>query len=218
MVRATRTATLSRSCPCTGERRFRDLLAESDWNALSPDVRQRFSKRIGGARAAVFVGEIVEAELAPCGFLFAQVTRLIGAPLPLRAETGVPAIVTVTEDNKTGGQIWTRLYGSRKGLPQVIHTAKQFAGPTGLEEILGRGFGMSLVVSVEDGAIMFRNARYFVRAFGREWAVPRFLHPGELTVAHIEESDGRFSFTLDIVHPLFGRIVHQRAIFREVLP
>jgi hypothetical protein len=217
MVTGAKTVTLKHSHPFPDERRFSDLLSNSDWNALSPAVRQRFSKRIGGARAAAFVGEIVEAHLAPVGLLFAQLARVVGAPLPLRAETGVPAIVTVTEDRSTGGQIWTRLYGSRVGLPQVIHTAKQFAGPTGLEEILGHGFGMSLVVSVENGAIFFRSVRYFVRAFGHEWNVPRILRPGSLTVAHIEETGRRFAFTLDIVHPVFGRIVHQRATFQEVL-
>jgi uncharacterized protein DUF4166 len=201
----------------SGDSRFRSLLSNSEWNSLSSEVRQRFSKRISGEQSAVYVGEIVEAELNWFGAIFVQLARLIGAPLPLRTEIHVPAVVTVTEDRTTGGQIWTRLYGSRHGLPQVIHTSKQFAGITGLEEILGFGFGMSLAVSVERGSIVFRSLRFFFRAFACEWTLPRFLRPGELTVTHTEEGSDRFAFSLDIEHPRFGQIVHQRAIFKEVV-
>ena len=73
--------------------------------------------------------------------------RLIGGPLPIdRASVHVPSVVTVTEDKASGGQIWTRIYGRRKGFPQVVHSSKRFAGPTGLEEYVGYGVGMTLTV------------------------------------------------------------------------
>jgi hypothetical protein len=48
--------------------------------------------------------------------------------------------------------------------------------------------------------------------------MPRWITPGALTVTHLENGDGRFVFTLEIVHPLFGLIVAQRAIFRDAFP
>ena len=127
----------------------------------------------------------------------------------------VPSVVTVTEDMATGGQIWTRLYARRTAFPQVIHSSKRFAGPTGLEEYVGRGVGMALTVHAENGALIFRSAGYFVELFGRRLSVPAWLVPGALSVTHTELGEGRFTFTLELVHARFGFFIRQLAVFRE---
>ena len=103
--------------------RFRNLVSRDDWMALPQAVRARFSKRLSGGSTVVYVGEVLETTLKPAGWLFAQAARLIGAPLPLFTDAHVPAVVTITEDVSTGGQMWTRLYARRNGFPQVIHSS-----------------------------------------------------------------------------------------------
>ena len=199
-----------------GDLRFRALLSAADWAVLPQPIRRRFSKRVAGGETAVYVGQVAHTQLSRTGWLFAQLARLCGGPLPLSELNGVPAVVTVTEDLVTGGQIWTRLYARRNGFPQVIHSSKCFAGPTGLEEYVGRGVGMELTVHVEQEALVFRSARYFFRVGWFAIRLPAWLTPGALTVTHTELGEGRFTFTLDVVHPIFGRVVHQLAIFQEV--
>jgi Domain of unknown function (DUF4166) len=97
-------------------------------------------------------------------------------------DTGVPSVVSVTEDFATGGQIWTRLYARRAAFPQVIHSSKRFSGPTGLEEHVGGGVGMTLTVHAESGALVFRSARYFVELLGHRLWLPCALTPGRLSV------------------------------------
>lgn len=198
--------------------RFRSLLTKEDWDALPLPTRKRFSKRLSDGATVVYVGEVIETRLKFAGWLFAQVARLLGGPLPLFTDAHVPAIVTVTEDMKTGGQIWTRLYARRNGFPQVIQSSKQFAGPTGLEEHVGRGVGMALTAHRVGNALEFRSRHYFFSIFSRHMKLPRWLTPGALTVMHRENGDGRFLFTLKIVHPLFGLILDQQAIFRDTHP
>jgi len=135
--------------------------------------------------------------------------------LPLSADVGVASVVTVTEDAGTGGQVWTRLYARRTGFPQIIHSCKRFAGPTGLEEYIGYGIGMALTVSVRDGTLVFASDSYFLQLFGRRLRLPRWLSPGTLTVAHAELGGGRFSYALDICHRRFGTLIHQFACFQE---
>jgi hypothetical protein len=201
-----------------GDLRFRALISDTDWAALPLPVRRRFSKRLAGGRTAVYAGAVVETRMSGAGWCLAQLARLIGGPLPTSRDGNVPAVVTVTEDMATGGQIWTRLYTRRRGFPQVIHSSKRFAGPTGIEEYLGRGFGMALTISVRGGALTFRSDHYFVQVFGRRFTLPAWLSPGIMTVTHAERGDGSFAFDLEVTRQRFGVLIRQSAVFREFVP
>jgi Domain of unknown function (DUF4166) len=199
-----------------GDLRFAGLMPREEWAALPQPIRRRFSKRVACGESVVYVGEVVDTQLSIAGWIFAQAARLLGGPLPLANYRGTSAVVSVTEDAASGGQIWTRVYAKRRGFPQVIHSVKQFSGPTGLEEYVGGGVSMTLTVHAENGALVFRSAGYFLR-FGRaRFALPGWIAPGALTVTHAEEGHGRFSFLLEVVHPVFGMVIRQLACFREV--
>jgi hypothetical protein len=203
--------------PALGDRRFRALLRNDEWASLPPAVRRRFSKRLPPGSSTVYAGEVLETKMNFAGWLLAQALRLIGAPLPTTRCRHVPSIVTVTEDKAIGGQVWTRIYPRPNKFPQVVHSAKRFAGPSGLEEYVGHGIGMALDLSVRDGALIFRSRNYFLQVFGRRFVLPAWLSPGDLTIVHAEVPDERFSFTLQIVHPHFGLILQQMALYRELV-
>ena len=216
-LHATATSDAAYALPETalGDLRFRSLLTAEQWSALPLAVRQRFSKRLSGGRTVVYTGTIVETTMSRAGMALAQAGRIIGGPLPTSRDVDVPAVVTVTEDVATRGQIWTRLYARRNGFPQVINSSKRFAGATGLEEYVGCGIGMSLSLAVEANTLLFRSARYFWQMGRVRLQLPGWLTPGSLEVGHHDLGDGRFAFTLDIVHPWLGSLIHQRAIFQE---
>jgi len=195
--------------------RFRALLSDDDWGRLPVATWRRFSIRRADSRTIVYVGEVDDASISQIGWWLVQLARLIGGPLPTGAETGVAMIVTVTEDEASGGQIWTRICTRRDGFPQVIHSSKRFAGPTGLEEYVGFGLSMALHVSVEDEALVFRSAGYFLQLGPLRVPLPVWLTPGDLTVTHSDLGCGTFRFGLEIVHPRFGMLLRQSAVFRE---
>ena len=198
-----------------GDLRFRALVGEAAWAMLPEAVRARFGKNIAGCAAAVYAGEIVECRISAAGWLLAQLARLIGAPLPLSRDVDVPACVSVTEDSCFGGQFWTRIYGRRRGFPQVISSSKRFAGPTGLEEQVGGGLGIALRVEVANGALHFLSDHYFLMVRGRRLRLPKLLWPGALRVSHVDCNHGLFAFVLALRHPWLGELVHQTAMFRE---
>lgn len=195
--------------------RFRRLVASQDWDALPGDVRRRFSKRLSGQRVAAYSGEIIWTRLSGAGRLLAQLCRLIGAPLPLAASGPAPAAVAVSEDRASGGQVWTRIYGRAHGFPQVIHSAKRFAGPTGLEEHIGGGFGMALTVRAEADALIFVSDHYFWQAGRVRIRLPHWIAPGRTVVTHQHLGSGRFAFDLKVTHRLLGEILSQHGLFRD---
>lgn len=195
--------------------RFRQLLGQSGWGALPARVRARFGKRLGVGETASYVGQVEFCRMNWSGRLLAQACRLIGAPLPLERDGGVAASVSVTEDGASGGQVWTRMYARKRGFPQVIHSAKRFAGPTGLEEYLGRGFGIALRVKAIEGGIRFVSDHYFLEIMGRRIRLPRLVAPGELTIDHEDAGQGAFTFTLSLNHVLLGEVMHQHCRFQD---
>ena len=198
-----------------GDLRFRALLSAADWDRLPVATRRRFSRRLAGTETATYVGRLTAIRFSRLGWAFAQAVRLIGSPLPLSRHIDVPAIVAVTEDAKTSGQYWTRVYGRRHKFPQVINSSKCFSGPTGLEEHIGCGLTMALTVNVEDGALHFRSAGYFLRLFDRRLPLPSWLSSFHLQVSHVDLGGARFRFILSLRHPRFGELLYQAAEYAD---
>jgi hypothetical protein len=194
-----------------GDLRFRKLLSQTEWNSLPAAVKKRFSKRLSGGETAIYTGVVKEVRISKLGRIFAQALRIFGAPLPVFDHVNVPTVVTVTEDVKTGGQIWTRMYANRSGFPQVIHSAKRFSGATGLEEHIGSGINMQLRVKACKGGIEFISDGFTFLGI----RLPRFISPGALTVRRVETTPGMFHFEMFLVHPLLGELVHQVAEYRD---
>jgi hypothetical protein len=214
-VNACATAVLEQRPAAREDRRFRSLLTEQDWSSLPLPVQRRFSVRLEAAQSAVYVGEVAATKVTFVGRLFAQIARIIGAPLPLASGGRTASAVMVAEDEKIDGQLWTRVYARDGQFPQVIHSAKRFDGPTGIEECVGLGVGMALTIHVESRALVFRSAHYFLRMGAWRLRLPHWVTPGLIEVVHREERDGRFSFTLTVTHRWFGELIHQVAFFRD---
>jgi Domain of unknown function (DUF4166) len=204
-------------CELIDDHRFRALLSDEDWGRLPLAIWRRFSRRLADGRTIVYVGEVDSARISFAGWCIAQLTRLIGGPLPSGAETGVPMIVAVTEDAASGGQIWTRVTGRKNGFPQVISSCKRFAGPSGLEEYVGCGISVALRICVANEALVFRSAGYVLQTGRSKWPLPEWLTPGDLTVTHSDLGCGAFRFTLEIVHPHLGQLIRQSAVFKEAM-
>src|SRR6201994_2630444 len=157
------------------DHRFRALLSDEDWGRLPLAIWRRFSTRFADGKTVVYVGEVDEIEFTRLGWWLAQLARLIGGPLPISADANLPAIVSVTEDAASGGQIWTRIYARPSRLPPVIHLAKRFSGPTGLEEYVGYGVVRALRVNVVGQALQFTSAGYFLQLGPFKFALPERL-------------------------------------------
>jgi len=198
------------------DRRFRDLLGETAWASLPAAVRHRFGKRLKGGASVVYQGRVTAMRMNLTGCLLAQLARLIGAPLPYdRTCLHQPAVVSVTEDIAGDGQFWLRQYGRAAGFPQVIHSSKRFAGPTGIEEYIGAGVGIALKVRARGNGLTFESDHYFLQVANLRLRLPRWLRPGALTIVHRDLGKARFLFSLSLKSRVFGELIHQDAVFQD---
>jgi hypothetical protein len=192
---------------------FRTLVGRASWFQLPADVRRRFE---AGAHAhhAVFYPGIMEVRASPLGWLMAQVCRLIGTPLAPVTGAAVPVTVEVRDDGR-GGMEWLRTYHFRGRGPVQVGSCKRADLDGGLVEIVRGGIGMRLAVTVEDHALHFRSAAYFVELRGRRIPLPLWLTPGAAHVVHADAGGGTFRFTLSFHHPLAGETFFQTGLFRD---
>ncbi len=196
--------------------RFEKLLGVTNWMKLPAPIRKRFGKKFIQGQSVAYQGIITDMKMSKFGWAFAQAARLIGAPLPFeRNSINQPAVVIVTEDQETNGQFWIRQYGREKGFPQVVHSSKRFAGPTGLEEYIGYGIGMALKLEATEHALFFKSEHYFLQLFEKRIRLPKWLVPINLTIGHHELGDNRFAFTLELKSKLFGKMIKQDAVFED---
>ena len=75
---------------------------------------------------------------------------------------------------------------------------------------------MTLNVAVVGDALVFRSDRYYFELGRLRLYLPQFLSPGRLEVTHRQETPETFSFRLTLKHRLFGVLLDQLALFRDV--
>jgi Domain of unknown function (DUF4166) len=189
--------------------RYRDLLPAEEWARLPLIVQARFMRHLEPNETKLFTGAVVKTQLSPLGRVLALLLRPLNI-IPAHHGAVGPSTVVVTEGADGASQTYTRLYGRAKGAAQIVTSTKCFTA-RGLVEKLGHGLSMQLAISVEDRALVFSSTGYQWTAFGRTFALPRWLSPGHARIEHRDLDGQRFRFSLTLTHPWFGQLVDQAA-------
>jgi len=184
------------------------LVGASGWSRLPAAVRRRF--------AAAHPDTVYDGDMAlhcsPIGRVFAWLSRTVGSPLAALNAEGLATQVRVFGDG-AGGVAWERHFGGR----HLVRSTKAL-GPDGrLLERTDGGLGMDLDVFESGGSLVFESRRFFLLVGPRRWRlpVPALFTPGTCRVTHTDLGEGRFRFTLDMTHPLWGRTFHQTGVFSD---
>lgn len=207
-----------RERPCPGvaaDPVFRNLLGESAWRRLDPDVRGRFAVKPAPGEMFVFTGVMAVVRRSRIGWLLAQISRLIGTPLAFQQGRNVPTEVRVSGEEGGDGIMWERLYGFGGRKPIAVRSTKRADPPAGLLECAGHGFAMRLRLFENGGALHFVSTGYCIDIGRLRMPIPDFLTPGRAHVIHGDEGDGWFRFTMSFRHRWFGETFFQEGLFRQ---
>lgn len=188
-------------------------LLGANWYRLHPAVRARFARE--PEKPVLYKGVMEVVHCSSAGWLFAQLTRLIGNPLAAHRGCNIAMQVLLTQRDG-GGVWWQRTYGFAR--PFTVISAKRENAKGQLCEYVGMGFGMRLGVFAKDGALHFISERYFWEVAGIQIPLPHWLSPGQTHVIHTDLGGGDFRFTISMDHRQLGRTFYQTGLFREVTP
>lgn len=184
------------------------------WRDLHPNIRERFSRDPEPGERVVYDGVMQEIRRSKMGWLFAQLTRVIGNPLTPYVGQGVPMRVELFRKEGRKGVFWQRTYFYPGRKPYVVTSVKQESEKGEMMECVGGGFGMVLDVYARDGSLHFESTCYFCTVFGRRVVLPRFLAPGRTHVVHEDLGGGDFRFTISMTHGQLGETFYQTGTFR----
>ncbi|MEO8113471.1 MAG: DUF4166 domain-containing protein [Phenylobacterium sp.] len=191
---------------------FRRLVGGPAWRSLPHAVQQRFGPA-AHLTPTRYEGEMV-VRASRAGWLLAQACRLLGTPLAPWIGEAVPVTVEVHTDAR-GALVWDRTYGFAGRTPVRVSSRKVLGRSGELMEVIQGGLGMTLVVTVEAGALHFRSTGYFLKVAGLRLPIPGLATPGAAHVIHQDAGDGWFRFTLSFAHRLAGETFFQTGLFRD---
>lgn len=202
------------SAPQAGTLDLPALVGAAAWSRLPAAVQRRFSV----AHDDVTYEGQMDLRCSLIGHIFALLARPLGGPLTRLNACAVPTKVRVFS-NAHGGVVWERAFhAGRPGLTCIVRSTKEVGLDGSLLERTEGGLSMSLDVFEEHSALVFRSRRFgLVLGLGRlgvlRLPVPTILTPGTCRVKHTDLGEGRFLFTLRMVHPLWGETFHQSGVF-----
>lgn len=195
----------------THEPIFKTVLG-SEWTKLGNVVRRHYSLtpysedyvRVDGVMEEIH-HSLFAKTLIPFGLLF-------GAIVPYRAKN-VPISVHYTSRSNDANLYWDRVFQLRPNKDFHFRSYMQHTSENEVIEYVRFGVGMRLLVTVEDGALVFRDMGYIWKILGFNIPVPAGLLFGKAYVEERPIDENTFSMRLELKHPMFGVLFHYKGQF-----
>lgn len=193
---------------------YRALLGEKAWCRLHPAIRKRFAENTY-QQSVTYTGMMSDVYSSIAGRALAQFCRVVGTPLALHNGRNIPCKVEVYSNGKLQGMTWDRRYYFPGGKVNRVKSTKCISPESGLIEVVGCGFGMQLKIYEQDAALFFSSTEFFWQIGRFRIAIPDFLTPGHTIVSQRAIDDRNFEFTLNVNHPILGKVFYQAGVFKK---
>lgn len=182
---------------------FKRIL-QSDWDGLGSVVKKHYFLRgrtddyvcVSGVMDEIYHSTFAKL-LIPVGLVFGAIVPFKGA--------NIPVDVHYSAKPRNSNIYWDRVFK----FPSFDFHFKSYMCPVEdnqVIEFVRFGMGIKLLVSVEDGALVFRDTGYIWRVFGFDIPLPGKWLMGSVYVEERPIDDKRFSMKMILRHPWFGEV------------
>lgn len=195
---------------------FKKILGD-EWPKLHSDIRTRFAKNPNPDSPLFYTGHLSELSCSRFGKLlgFLSMPLIQGALIPYD-DSDFPVDIRVYSKRQCMHIFKQRIYRlhNRKAIQFTSYMKESEKGE--VLEYVGMGFGMKLILHVEDGNLHFKSDGYFWDIAGLRIPLPSVFTPGTTYLCHRNNHANQFDIRIEIHHPLFGKTFTQVGVFKEV--
>jgi hypothetical protein len=185
----------------------------NEWSKIHPNIQKRFSQDPSYNRPISYSGAMSIVYCSIFGKILAYITKRTGALQPYKG-IDVPVDIIVSAQSGIEGVFKQRTYYFRNKKP--FHFNSHMVMRDGkLLEFVGGGFGMNIDIEVRDGDLHFFDGGYFLNVGRMRIPLPDLFSPGKTHLIHKNIDDKSFEITININHRLFGKMFHQKGVFRH---
>jgi len=180
------------------------IVLGDDWDKLGSIIQQHYFLRPKSTDYICVSGEMVEISHSVIAKLLIPFGVLFGAIVPFQGRH-IPTDVHYNADLNSSNIYWDRVFKFERG---DFHF-KSYMEPVRENEVIEFvrfGVGIRLAVTVEDGALVFRDIAYIWRVLGYDLPIPGRLLMGKAYVEERPIDERYFSMIMTLTHPWFGEL------------
>lgn len=195
---------------------FRKILG-ARWQALHPDIQNRFEKNPFPGRPLRYTGILSELTCSFWGRLLGHLTRpmIQGALIPY-SDYDFPVDIQVYSKPDCPHIYKERTYRLSRRKPIMFTSYMKESEKGEVLEYVGMGLGMKLRVFEKNGNLHFESDGYFWDIGLFRIPLPDLLSPGKTYLTHMNQDRDTFRIRIDITHSIFGKMFTQAGVFHEI--
>ena len=189
-----------------------EIILSDDWDKLGNVLQRHYFLRPFSDDYICVKGTMSETYHSLIAKLFIPFALLFGAVVPYRGQN-VPVDVHYNSTLENGNLYWDRIFKFSDSNHFHFKSHMEHNGNNEVIEFVRFGVGMRLIVTVENGALVFRDNGYIWRLFGIDFSIPANLLLGNAYVEERPIDDDKFSMKMILTHPWFGELFRYEGQF-----
>lgn len=188
----------------------------SSWESLDRVVREHYDMTPGTPSSIIIQGTMSEVYHSNIAKLFLLPGRIFGALVPYKGKQISTEVKNWTTQDNHQAMFWYRTMHFPGKAPVTFKSRMEHTTSNEIIEFVKYGLGLRLLITVENGALIFKSKGYIWNIGNLSLHIPNWMILGDAQITEKAISDTEFFIDFDIQHPLFGKTFSYSGIFKII--